>query len=122
MGLDLEPGCAADISGDGGHPAGFDLGRSGALRADHVMVVHRLALDVGMVAVGQVDPLDRVQLGEQLERPEDRGPAHVQPALAGIVDKVGSREVAVSAGDQAGHHAARLGQPVARPVKHADDR
>ena len=122
MGLDPEARPAGHIAGDRRHPARLDLGRALAHRADHVMVVNRLAFNVGVVPAGQIDPLDRVQLGEQLKGPEDRGPADIELLAARVIDQVGGGEMAVPFGDQASHDAARLGQPIASPVEAGDDR
>ena len=53
-----------------------------------VMVVDRLAFDIGVLAIGQVHSFDRAELGEQLEGPEDRRPADIEPAFAGVVDQI----------------------------------
>ena len=45
----------------------LDVRRPAAARTDHVMVVAGLAGDVGMVATGQVNALDRSQLDVMLD-------------------------------------------------------
>ena len=82
----------------------------------------RVAADVGVVAVGQVDPLDEPQVREHVERPEDRRPPDPQAPAARVVDEVGGREVALARGDEVGDRAARLGQPVAGVVEGGDQR
>ena len=89
--------------------------------ADGVVVVDRVAGDVGVVAARQVDALHEAQRREQVERPEDRRPADVQPAPPGVLDQLGRGEVPVSCGDQPGDGAARLGQPVAGAVERLHD-
>ena len=85
------------------------------------MVVDGLAFDVGVIPAGQVHPLDCVELGEQLQGPEDRGPANVQLPLSGVINQVGGAEMAAPLGDQLGDHAARLSQPIAGQVEGRDD-
>ena len=43
-----------------------------------MVVVGRLAADVGVLAARQVDALDRAEIREDLERPEDRRPADAE--------------------------------------------
>src|SRR3972149_4894093 len=109
MGVDHEPGGAFDGLGHGGQVTVADVGgaaarRAGdggggvrpagggggggagggaaARRADDVVVVIRPAGDVGVLAVGEVDALDGVELDEDVESPEDRGAAGAPPAPA----------------------------------------
>ena len=77
------------------------------------MVVAGLAGDVGMVATGQVNALDRSQLDEHLKGPEHRRPANAQPPRPRIGEQVRGREVAVPSGDEVRHGAPGPGQPVA---------
>ena len=86
------------------------------------MVVNRLALDVGMVAAREVNPLNRIELGEQLECPEDRSAPDVETPFPGIVDEVCCCEMTASIGDQPGHDPARLGESVAGSIQHIHDR
>ena len=98
------------------------LRRPAAALAHHVVVVARLAQDVGMVAVGQVEALDDAQGHEDLERAEDRGAAHGQPAAPAFTHQLRRREVAVVLGDHGGHEASRLRALVARAVQHGEER
>ena len=44
-----------------------------------------LARDVGVLAAGQVDPLDGAQLDQQVEGPEDRGAPDPEPSATQVV-------------------------------------
>lgn len=114
MGIDAVAGPPRDLVGDGLHTEVLDLGRPSAARADHVMVMERLAGDVGVLAARKVDALERVELGIQLESPEDRGSPYAQPLRARVAQQIGCREMALAVRDQLGHSAARGGDPVAR--------
>ncbi len=82
----------------------------------------RVAADVGVLAVGEVHPLDEAEVREHVERAEDRRPADPEPAAARVRLEVGGREVALAGGDEPGDRAARLGQPVAGVVEGGDQR
>src|SRR5690242_6676081 len=62
MGLDPVAALAGDLLEDAGHAAVADVGRAPAARADHVMVVGRLAGDEGMVARWQIEAFDEAEL------------------------------------------------------------
>ena len=69
--------------------------------------------DVRVLAARQVEPFDDAQLGEDLERPEDRRPADPEAAAASLAHEVGRREMAVLVGDELGDRATRRRQAVA---------
>ena len=71
---------AGDVTDHPAQAGVVDLGRPAAARADHVMVVDRLAADVGVLAGRQIDALDDAELLEDLERPEDRRPTDAEVA------------------------------------------
>ena len=77
-----------------------------------MVVVGRLAGDVGVLAGGQVEALDEAELEQHVERPEDRRPADAQVAGRGRLDQVGRREVARLVGDERGDRPPRLGHAV----------
>jgi hypothetical protein len=66
-----------------------------AARADDVMVMERLTDHVRMLAARQVDPLDRIELDEDVERAEDGCAAKPQAPGTSVGDQIGRREVAV---------------------------
>ena len=93
-----------------------------AARADDVVVVGRLAADVGVLAGGQVEPLDRTELLQHLERAEDGRPADAEMLAARRFDQLGGGEVAVAVRDEGCDGAPRSGQAVAGVVERRDDR
>ena len=60
-----------------------------ALADDVVMVTTRSARHVGVLAGWQPDSLEHVQLGQDLQDAEDRGPADPEVSDLGIVDEIG---------------------------------
>ena len=99
-----------------------DVRDAAAARADHVVVMERLANDIGVFACRQVDALDRAQLGEHLEGAEDGCPSEPQPARPRMVDEIGRREVPLVLGDQRSDGAPRFGEPVAGAFEGGGDR
>ena len=87
-----------------------------------MVVVRALAGDVGMVAAGQVQPLDDAQLGEHVQRPEDRGAAKAPMLRPGGRDQVRGSEVAGPLGDQAGDRQTCIGRSVGRGAESRDER
>ena len=79
-----------------------------------MVVVGRLAGDVGVLAGWQVQALDEAELEQHVECPEDGRPADAEVRAGARVDQVGRREVAVLVGDERRHRAPRLGHAVAR--------
>src|SRR5690349_9988355 len=98
--VDREPGPPLDRPDDVADPAIVDLGRAPAVLADHVVVMGRLAGDVGVVAVREVDPLDDVELHERVNRPEDGRPPDAQAAGLRVREEVGGGKRALAARDQ----------------------
>lgn len=80
-----------------------------ARRADHVVVMRRLAGDIGMLAAGKVEPLDEAKVGEQLQGAEYRRSTDADPARGRVIDELARREVAVPARNELRHGAARFG-------------
>ena len=121
MVVDAVAGPLLDLTHDG-PPAGvIDVTAGAAVRADHVVVVDGLAGYVGMLTGRQVEALDRVEIGQDVERPEDRRATDAEPPLAGVRHEVGRREMPVARGDQVGDRAACLGQPVSGVVERGLD-
>ena len=86
------PGDLGDRLGDA---AVLDLRRPAAARADDVVVVGAGAGHVGVLAGRQIEALDDPELGQQVQRPEERRPADPEPAVAGRGLEIGRGEVAV---------------------------
>ena len=86
------------------------------------MVMQGLARHVGVLAVWEVDPLDRADLEEQVERPEDRCPPDARAPGARFGGDVGRGEVAAAArGDQVGHRPAWPGQAISGTAERLHD-
>ena len=112
MGVEGVAGPGLDLGGDGADPEVGYLGAPATVRADHVVVMGWLADDVGMPAVGQVNPFDESELLEELESPEDgRSPDAKSRALR-LSDELIRGEVAIAVGDHLDDDAPRLGDEI----------
>ena len=85
----------------------------------------RLARDVGVLAGRQIESLERLDLGQQVERPKDRRSPNADVLPARLGHQLGRGEVAALLADQldqrlarAGHAAARLGERVVDTESH----
>ena len=85
-----------DRAGQRVDPAILDLGITTAPLAHDVVVMGRLAHDVGMLAVRQIEPFDETELLEELQRPKHGRPPHAQPSSLRLREQVERREVPVT--------------------------
>jgi hypothetical protein len=107
--LDAIAGPSGDLARHLAHPAVIDFGRAAAAGADDVMVMlGRLAGDVGVLARRQVEALYETQVREQLQGSEHGRTPDRRAPVRRIVDEVAGREVAGALRDQLGNSAARL--------------
>jgi hypothetical protein len=65
MRLNLKARATSGLGGYGVNAAVIYLGDCAARDADEVVVVRRLTWDVGVSAVGEVNPFDQVLVGEE---------------------------------------------------------
>ena len=100
MAVDVEARPALHLSGDLGEPGVVELDGAAAAGADDVMVMGGFARDVRVLARGQVKAFHQPQVGEQLQRAEDRRAPDPKTASRGVIDQLARGEVAVPAGDQ----------------------
>ena len=121
MRFDPIAGSRRDRSDDAVDPGVVDLLGPAAAQADDVMVVDRLARNIGVLPGRQVEPLDDPELGEQVERPEDGGPTDAKLAGLGVRDEVGGREVARALGDELGHRPPGRSHPVTGVVERGQE-
>jgi hypothetical protein len=122
MRVDDVAGPRLDLAGHGLHPAVLDLRATTTALADDVVVVGRLADDVGVVATGEVEALDEAELLEQFEGAEDRGPADPQLASFRLTNEIERGEVVPAFGDHLSNDAPRLGHVVAGFVQRVRER
>lgn len=101
-----------DLANDGSPASVVDITTRAAVRADDVVVMDGFAGHVSVVAGRQVESLHGVQVGQDIERPEDRRSTDAEAPLAGVRHKVGRREMPLARGDQVGDRTARVGQPI----------
>jgi hypothetical protein len=117
MRLDFKARASGGFRSDGVDAAVIDLGDCTARDADQVMVVGWFARDVGMSAVGKVNPFNQVLVGEEFKETEDSGAPNAEAALIGICNEVGSGEVPLPARNEGGELPARPGKANPRLVK-----
>ena len=98
--VDAVAGLSFDVADDGPQARVVGVAASTAARTDHVVVMDGFACHVGVLATRQVQPLDRSKVGQDIERPEDRGPSDAEPARARRIDEVGRGEMAFPTDDE----------------------
>jgi hypothetical protein len=119
--VDSVAGPALDVVDDGTPPGVVDVVAPAARRADDMVVMGGFARHVGMLATGQVDPLDRLHLGEQVERPEDRRATDPETAPSGVGHEIRGGEMRGPGRDQLRDRAPRIGRSVAGVVEGGAD-
>ena len=83
VGIDREAGRRLDPLQDGPQAQLADLDRSAARGAHHMVVMGvGRARDVGVLSGWEVDALDEVEVGEELQGAKDRGAANGPPPRA----------------------------------------
>ena len=87
-----------------------------------MVVVPRVARHVGMATIGQVEPLNQVEVGEEVKRAEDGRTADREPAACGCVDQVVRREMTALLGHESRNGAPGLGHADAGSVERLDER
>ena len=117
MGLNLEAGASCRFGGDGVNAAVINFGDCATCDTDEVMVMGWLARDVGVSAVGEVNSLNEVLVGEKFEETEDGGAPDAKAAPLGVGEEVGGGEVPLPTRDQGGEFATRPGKANPRLVK-----
>ena len=116
MRLNFEARAPGRLGGDGVNAAVIDLGDCATRDADEMMVVRRLARDVGVSAVWEINPLDEILVGEEFEETEDGGAPDAEAALLSVGEEVGGGEVSLPTRDQGGELTARPGEADPRLV------
>ncbi len=95
VGVDRVAAAAGDLAHDRLKAAVLHLDRPAAAPAhDVVVMLLRLTRDVGMVAIRQVEALQRTELGEEIQVAKERGAADGHVTSRCFVQQVGGREVA----------------------------
>jgi len=81
------------------------------------MVMRGFARDVGVSTVGEVNSLNEVLVGENLEEAEDGGPPNAEAVLLGIGEEIGGGEVPLASCDECGKLTPRSSEADPRLVK-----
>jgi hypothetical protein len=115
--LNFKARASGRFGSDGVDAAVINLGDCTASYAYQVMVVGGFARDVGMSAVGKVNPFNQVLVGEEFKEAEDGGAPNAEAAPICICNEVGSGEVPLPARNKGGELAPRPGKANPRLVK-----
>ena len=98
--VDAVAGLSFDVADDGTQACVVGVAASTAARTHHVVVMDGFARHVGVFATRKVQALDRSKVGQDIERPEDRGPSDPEPARMRRIDEVGRGEMAFPTDDE----------------------
>lgn len=120
--LDFEARASGRLSGDGGDATVINFRDSTAGNADQVMVMGGLTRDVSMSAVGKVNPLNKILVGEEFKEAEDGGAPNSKVAPVSICDQVCSGEVPLSPCNQSGELTTGPGKADPRLIKRFEQR
>lgn len=112
MGLDDVPGVSSDLIDHVLEAVIIRLVGPPAARANDVVVMGRFARHIGVLTGRQVEALQDLEVGEEVQRPEDGGTTDTQATVARLIDEVRRREVTVALLDQVGDGATRFGEPI----------
>ena len=85
------------------------------------MVMSRRAWDVRMLAGRQIETFHDPELGQEIQRPEERGPTDAESSTPRGGFELGRGEVAAVLGDQVRDGTARPGQAITAGVERLDD-
>ena len=122
VGVDAIPGPPTDLADHRLEAGVADIGGPPTARAHDVVVVGRLAGDVGVLARRQVEALHGAEFLEQVERAEDRRPADPEPSAPGVGDEVCRGERPRTRRDEFRDDPPRSGHPVPRVVEGRHER
>jgi hypothetical protein len=87
-----------------------------------MVVMRRLAADVGVLPAGQIDALDQIKAGQQLQRAEDGGATEAGALTPGRPKEVLGGEMTLPLGNQPGHAATGGGNPISMLLQRRHDR
>ena len=121
MFVDPIAGVPGDLGHDGPQAMIVDVPGPTTTGADDVVMVLRVARDIGVLAGRQVQSFDRLDLDQEVERPEDRRPSEAEAAATRLDDEIRGREVPVLLGDESGDGTPRFRSPVAGLLKRSKD-
>lgn len=118
MGVDPVAGALLDRLRDRAYPHIAHLGAAAAAFTDQVVVMMgRVAHDVGVITAYQVDALDEPKRLEDLKGPKDGGPADPRVNSVRLDYQVLRGEPALARGNDLGHCAAWSGELVSGAVE-----
>jgi hypothetical protein len=113
----LKAGAPRNLGRDFSHAAFTEIHRPTALGANDVVMVARIAADVGMVAVRQIQPLDRLEIGEDLQGPEDGRASGPEASPPGIGNQVGRVKGPIAAEDEVDDRSPGVGHAISRAIE-----
>lgn len=108
--LDLESGAPRRDCRYGVNAAVANIGGCAALKADEMVMMRRLAWDVGVAAIRKVESLHKALLCKKFKETKDGGATDPKTASLRIVQKLRRREVALALPNEFCELAARPGK------------
>jgi hypothetical protein len=100
--VDPIAGPSLDIAYDRAPSGIVDVTARPTVRAHDVVMVNGLAGDVGVLTGRQIESFDGVQVGQDVQGPEDRRPADAEAPSMGVCDQIGRGERTVLRSDEVG--------------------
>jgi hypothetical protein len=120
--IDLVSSAPGHLCQDRRHAQVLEIDRTLAASTNQVvMMAARVASNVRVVAVREVEPLNDAEAGQDFERPEDGRPRRLDLAPPGIGHEVGRLEGPVASAYQAYDGTPGIGHPVTGSVQRSDD-
>jgi len=108
--LDLESGAPRRLCRHSVNAAVANIGGGAALEADEMVVVRRLAWDVGVASIRKIESLHKALLCKEFKETKDGGATDPEAASLRIVQELCRREVALSLPNEFCELAARPGK------------
>ncbi len=117
MCVDAIAGASGDPTDDGPQPGVVDFPAGPAARAHDVMVVERRTDEIGVLPVGQLDPLHGSDRRQRIKGAEDGRSTDSEVSTGGFLGQIGRAEMPRLCGDERRHVATCFGAPEAGAVE-----
>ena len=116
MAVHLKAGAPRDLGCDFSHAALPEIHRPTAIGANDVVMVTCVAANVRMLAVRQIQTFHGLEIGEDLEGPEDGGASSTEASALGVGEQIRSVKGAIAAEDEIDDRPPGVGHAIARAI------
>jgi hypothetical protein len=113
----LKASAPRDFGGHFSHTTLTKVHRPTALGANDVVMVAGVAANVRMLAVWQVQTLHGLEIGEDLQSPEDGRPSGTEAPPPSVGDQIGRVKRAIAAHDELDDRPPGIGHAISRAIK-----